>query len=343
MRRILRAVRAMMKAIWQKITTIFRVAVLVLSLTLLFVVSRTAIEWYQWLRTEIGTKLPAMTDLSGRSLLTLEWLQGNLSAFGNGIVLVAPVLLVLFVLLVLLGFLRRPFEPLEFLSELWKSLTQAVKSCWAFVAGNERWLALLYSLLKPGLLVFLLALFGVILTPPNPSNVTVKYKLPSTPPTLLPMSLHVNFDNAGIGDDRKLTTRGITLGSSRKAALQVTVNTLRECVTSEEEISIRVYGFASDDCFHGVPKRLSDCLNVQAANCRAKEVHRILENLTRNISGLKVEKPEQWQTFADMKEKRNSLMPSSPREAFADRVVVLRLSDLGICEIREFVEDALTR
>ena len=337
----------MMKSIWQMITMLFRVAVLVLSLTVLIVVSRTAIEWYQWLRTEIGPKLPAMTDLSGESLLTLEWLQGNLDTIGNGIVLAAPavlVLLVLFVLLVLVGFLRRPFEPFEFLRELWKSVTQAVKSCWAFVAGNERWLILMYSLVKPGLLVFLLALFGVILTsPPNPSNVTVKYVIPSTDPILLPMSLHVNFDNAGIDDDRKLTARGISLGSSRKAALQATVNMLRKCVTSEQEISIRVYGFSSNDCFHGVPKKESDCLNVQAANCRAKEVHRILEKLTSNIPGLKVEKPEQWQTFAEMKEKRNSLMPGSHRDAFADRVVVLCLSDLGICEIGEFVEDAPAR
>lgn len=326
---------------WQMIMMLFRVVVLVVSFALLTVVIGIALDWYVRLRTEVGMKLPAMTTLSGKNLLTLEWLPGNLAAIGNGLVLVAPALLALFLLLVLLGLLRRPFEPLEFLRELWKSLAEAVKSCWAFVAGNERWLVLMYSLVKPGLLIFLFGWFGVILTnPPSPSHVTVKYEIPSTDPILLPMSLHVNFDNAGIDDDRKLTTRGITLGSSRIAALQATVNTLRKCVTSEKEISIRIYGFASNDCFSGLLKEKSDSLNVQAANCRAKEVHRILEKLTRNIPGLKVEKPRQWQTFAEMKAKRNSLMPGSPRDAFADRVVVLSLSDLGICEICEIVEDA---
>ena len=300
-----------------------------IALIALLIISAIVIGWYQWLRTKIGGHLPSISGLSAQGLF--EWLTGILGTVGHGLLFALPALAILVLAIWY-------FDDLSGLcGQLWGSLRKAASSCVAFVVGKEQWRALIFSLLKPGMYFGLLALIlALYFSPDPPPAPPVRYIVSADDPVLLPVRLHVHFDNADIGNDRELTERGIALDTTRKTALQETVNVLRRCVTPRSEVTIQTYGFASEDSFGGLSKSANRDLNIEVANRRAKAVHDILEDLSRGITGLTIENPTSWSNFRTMKRQRDLMVPvpdNSRRDAFADRVVVLYLSDPGRCTV----------
>ena len=227
-------------------------------------------------------------------------------------------------------------NPAELLAKFWNSLIQATKSCLRFVRGasGESPNKLARSLLKPSLYISpLLILLGWYSTVPPPQPVLEPhYVVSETDPDLLPVHLHVNFDNATMDETDNLTGRGTTLDAARKTAMQVTVDSLRKCGSGVE---IKLYGFASEAPFFIDAPEKNNKWNVKVADRRARAVYEMLRGLA---PGMTIQEPEPWDDYEEMKSKRNSKIPvpeGSDRDAFADRVVVIYLSKPGDCMVVE--------
>ena len=329
MNRIARAMTAAWAKIKPKIETSFRVVVLLLALLfvlgviLLFAGLGIA---FGRLGTAFENQLTAMTVQP----LANQWLLEILAATGKGFLVLAPASAGVLIA-------RWYFADLFALcKELWKSLKEAARSCWTFLAGDNSWFALMSSLLKACIYVgsplVLAGLYGEVLPPDRPPE---QYVVSATDPVLLPVRLHVNFDNAEIDAvNHELTGRGVTLDTSRSAALQTTMNTLARCVTPDNNVAIRLYGFASEDPFRGLESDESASLNVEAADRRADAVYQALAALAGG--DVAIETPKQWDDLGQMERKRNAMIPvpeDTNRDVFADRVVVLYLSNSGTCTV----------
>ncbi len=128
-----------------------------------------------------------------------------------------------------------------------------------------------------------------------------------------------------------VTERGTTLHDVRRVRrvpLKEFVRKLRQCATSDRPVTIRPYGFASDDPFliPGIDPEESDELNVDAANRRARAVYDALNELISELiepeepGGMTVEAPAEWNTFEKMASERNSMIRVPDGSDHADRL-----------------------
>lgn len=224
-------------------------------------------------------------------------------------------------------------------------VVQFVNECLKLPTGRHSWFGLPG---RPGLLpsfaapCLILTVAGFLLgsyaaAPTEPSRPAVTYVFSSDSMlSILPIHPLVHFENAELGADGKLTGRGTTLNDARKGALTKIVEALRPCAAADRSVTIKPYGFASDDPFlvPGVDSEDSDRLNVDAANRRARAVHKALDTLIEREAGMTVEAPIVWETFERMQNERNSMIrvpEGAGRDPFADRVVLLRLPSTGVC------------
>lgn len=240
----------------------------------------------------------------------------------------------------------------QFGTSAFRSLIDEVKRLWhAGRPDSPRSPAgtVLLSLIKPGVSVlcaaFLLGTIGSF-----GSRLPATYVFPPDSP-LNVLAIHpvVHFENAEVNSSVEpfgLTDRGTTLNDSQKDSLKKFVQKLRQCATSEQPVTITLYGFASDDLFviSGVDKAKSNKLNVEAANRRAGAVYDALTELISELiepeepGGMTVEALAKWNTFEEMVGTRNSMIHfpegtdrDRDRDPFADRVVVLHPTSLGTC------------
>ena len=210
--------------------------------------------------------------------------------------------------------------------------------------GNDKRAGLLQSFLGPcphlAVLAFLVGSYGA--PPAEPSRPVAYVLSPDSMLSVLRVHPLVHFENAEVGPTDELTERGVTLSAARETALDEVVEALRPCAAPERPVTIRPYGFASDDPFldrfsDGI-RDDSDELNVAAANRRAEAVHAALAKLTESAApdepGMTVEAPIAWSGFDEMVEARNAMIrvpADSARDPFDDRVVVLRMMSTGAC------------
>ena len=226
------------------------------------------------------------------------------------------------------------------------SIGQFLKECLKIMLkGKPDWARLMSSFVTPGLFVFMAAfLLGSYSAPTEPRRPPVTYVFsPDFMLSVLPLNPLVHFENAAVGSAGELTERGTTLQDARRVPLKEFVQKLRRCAASDRPVTIKPYGFASDDPFltPGVDSEESDELNVDAANRRARAVYDALTELISELiepeepGGMTVEAPTEWNTFEEMTSERNSMIrvpDGSNRDPFADRVAVLRLMSFGACE-----------
>lgn len=271
----------------------------------------------------------------------------------TGVLVVVPLALVLMLAMQYVA------EPSKLLQGFIKSLAEALNLCRVFIITGHRGRELLPAFLKPALYVaatwFLVGWYSQVATQtpdptpdPTPPPVNAVYVVSEADRVRQAFSVHllVHFDNAAIEDEGELAERGVSLDDPRTARLRATVEALgRNCATAARGVSIRPYGFASDDKFRGLPADRSDELNVEVANLRGKVVHEALKRAVEDedVAGVTVEPPIQWRNLTQMTSERNSrirLAAGNDRNAFADRVVVLFLSDSGECRIQQSVSAA---
>ena len=236
------------------------------------------------------------------------------------------------------------------LTRFWTSIVRFLEECLKLAAGQASWLGepdragLLPSFLAPcPHLIAAAFLFGSYGAPTEPPRPPVTYVFsPDSMPSVLPIHPLVHFENAAVGAAGELTEHGTTLQDARRVLLKEFVQRLRQCATSSRPVTIRPYGFASDDPFEipGIDHAESNGLNVGAANLRALSVYDALTELISELiepeepGGMTVEAPTEWNTFKEMASRRNSMIrvpEESNRDPFADRVVVLHLTSFGTC------------
>ena len=250
---------------------------------------------------------------------------------GKILLVAAPALLVLVLLM------RYRSRPRELLTEFVESVKQALRSCWGFVVrGDSSWLACMFALVKPSL-YFAPPLFVIgWLLPFNPEKPPCPTA--TTQRVLQPVSLRVNFDNAKLDENRHLAEHGVTLEPASRTPLKAALAALDECVQlGARPVTVKLYGFASNDRFRGLTLRKSDKRNLEAANKRVKSAYETLQDLARDFDGVTIEAPDGWNTLDEMKKERELKIPvldGVDRDPVADRVVVLKPSALG-CEIKQ--------
>ena len=170
---------------------------------------------------------------------------------------------------------------------------------------------------------------------------------------LVPVSHHLHFENAAFEKGR-LSDRGVTLGSARKASVKRILEDLKKCADPENgPVTVKPYGFASDDEFRGSKPRENETRNLRAANERAQAVYDILQDLQKppkDFEWIKVEDPHQWHVpkewdhssesaeMTKMTKERACRIPvleGKKRDSFADRAAVLVLTNPGKCEVAQ--------
>lgn len=267
-----------------------------------------------------------------------EVVRGLLAALAEGAHVVVPMA---FAVALANHFLA---EPTKLFQEFLKSLVEAMKLSSVYVVRGQRGRELVPAFVKPSVYVavawFLVGWYSELdAVPPPPPPVNAVYMVSGADPGQ-PFSAHllVHFDNAAIDEQGELAERGVSLDDARTEDLRATVETLgRKCVTAERGVAIRPYGFASDDTFDGLPDE-SDQLNVAAANQRGRVVQEALVKIAEDVAGVTVEPAKVWKNLTQMARKRNSMIKfanENDRNAFADRVVILFVSDSGLCRIQQ--------
>lgn len=229
-------------------------------------------------------------------------------------------------------------KPAELYRKVVESLTQLFGVSIRFITSGASWRDLTFSYLKAGTYV------GIcILAPSFLINTTPTRSVPGSNPAyliaesvqhLLPVQLVINFANAELDEDGQLSNRGVALDDSRKRTLKTTMKTLAGCATADNVVTVKPYGFASEDGFRDLEGDKSNKLNVQVANRRAEAVYQALDAMP--FGSVEIKKPRQWNNFEEMEHKRNAMIQAcekSSRDAFADRVVVLYLSSSGNCTV----------
>ena len=164
--------------------------------------------------------------------------------------------------------------------------------------------------------------------------------VPEIKRVLLPLQLHVHFAKAELDDTNDLSATGVSVGSRHEWMLERTVEQLKQCTEyGQQPVTVRPYGFASDEEFTRLGKERNNRRNLQAANARARAVRERLEEL--DGSSIKVEEPYQWNELEPAKgmgkmvKTRCEMIPGplENRDPFLDRAVVLKIVDPGACEI----------
>ena len=239
---------------------------------------------------------------------------------------------------------------LVFLTTLGISYQTAKDSCRAFVFGGGSWkdsTISMFKLLKymaiPSL--YLGAWFSV--STANGNGIEPKNGPPAIKRVLLPVQLHVNFDNAELDKTGDLSDVGVSVGPAHDAMLKRMLEQLKQCTESgKRRVTVKPHGFASSDEFDGLLHPRSERRNLQAANARGRAVRERLQKLINEASedrfkGLEVTEARQWnelnyvEAVEEMKKTRNCMIPGpkEKRDSFADRAVVLEVEDPGACEI----------
>ncbi len=238
----------------------------------------------------------------------------------------------------------------EWLGSLYSALKRAWNDVKEYVLRGEDWHKVPLAFLKLGLYTaaaaFLLGWYGEVVSQTSPPAPVVRpaYAVSAADPdALLPVHLLVHFDNAAIDQDGEFTGRGVSVDNARREELRTTVETLGSCVAPGHEVTIQPYGFASDDGFRGLQHERSNQLNVEAANRRATVVHEALAMFADRVFGVAVEAPRKWKDLPTMIQARDSMVPvaeGNDRNAFADRVVILFVSDSGVCRMCRIQQSA---
>ena len=297
-----------------------------------------------------GLVLGAGFVRTGASFMETAWIPEELRRNADDLVSVMP--LAAAVLAAMHGGLPILFTRFS------TSIVRFLEECLKLPAGGHSWWSapgragLLPSFVVPFphliAAAFLVGSFGSPAEPPRPPVTPVTYVfspdsiLSRAQLSVLPLNPLVHFEKAAVGDAGELTERGTTLHDARRAPLKEFVRKLGQCATSDRPVTIRPYGFASDDPFliPGIDSEESDELNVDAANRRARAVYDALNELISELiepeepGGMTVEAPTEWNTFEKMTSERNSMIrvpDGSDRDPFADRVAVLRLMSFGAC------------
>ena len=280
-----------------------------------------------WAGLVVGTEFVQ----KGASFINVPWLPDELRSNADEIVSVMP--LAAAALAAMHGNLP------TLLAGFSKSIVMFLHECLKLAASEHFGRAgLLPSFLAPSPhLVAVGILFGSYGAPVEPSRPPLVYVAPDSMLSVLPIHPLVHFENAAVDGERVLTERGITLPDARRAMLKADLKALRPCAAPDRPVTIRPYGFASDDRFAipGVNRDESDRLNVAVANRRARAVYDALNRLIEeNELSIAVDEPFEWETFEKMREARNSMIrvpEGSDRDPFSDRVAVLHLMSLGAC------------
>ena len=293
-----------------------------------------------WMGLVLGTAFVR----AGASFMETAWIPEELRRNADDLVSVMP--LAAAVLAAMHGGLPILFTRFS------TSIVQFLEECLTLPAGKHSWwgepgqAGLVSSFLAPcPHLITAAFLFGSYGAPADPLRppVTYVFSPDSSMLSVLPLNPLLYFENAAVGSAGELTERGTTLQDARRVPLKEFVQKLRRCATSDRPVTIRPYGFASDDPFltPGVDSEESDVLNVAAANRRARAVYDALNELISELiepeepGGMTVEAPTEWDTFEEMTSERDSMIrvpDGSDRDPFADRVAVLRLMSFGACE-----------
>ena len=295
-----------------------------------------------WAGLVLGTGFVRM----GASFMETAWIPEELRRNADDLVSVMP--LAAAVLAAMHGGLPILFTRFS------TSIVRFLEECLKLPAGGHSWwgepgrAGLLPSFVVPCphliAAAFLFGSFGAPAEPPRPPipPVTYVFSPDSSMLSVLPLNPLVHFEKAAVGNAGELTERGTTLHDARRVPLKKFVQKLRQCATSDRPVTIRPYGFASDDPFliPGIDPEKSDELNVDAANRRARAVYDALNELIFELiepeepGGMTVEAPTEWNTFEKMASERNSMIrvpEGSDRDPFADRVAVLHLMSFGVC------------
>ncbi len=232
-------------------------------------------------------------------------------------------------------------EPLALFKQGVKSLAQLFRVSIGFITSGESWSDLTSSYLKAGTYVGICILASSFLVSTTPTSSVPDsnpaYLIAESVQRLLPVQLVINFANAELDEDGRLSNWGVALGATRETTLKTlkkTMKTLAGCGTTDNVVTVKPYGFASEDAFRDLERDKSNKLNVQVANRRAEAVYQALDAM--QVGSVEIKKPRPWNNFKEMECKRNAMIrvpESSPRDAFADRVVVLHLSSSGNCTV----------
>lgn len=256
-------------------------------LLLLFVVFGVLCLW-------AGLVVGTMFVQKGASFIDAPWLPDELRSNTRNIVSVIP--LAAAALAAIHGNLP------TLLAGFSKSIVMFLYECLKLIgSGHSGRAGLLPLFLAPSPhLVAVGILFGSYGTPVEPPRPPLIYVSPDSMLSVLPIHPLVYFENAAVDGERVLTERGITLPDARRAVLKEDLEALRPCATPDRPVTIRPYGFASDDSFAipGVDRDESDRLNVDVANRRARAVYDALNELiAENELSMAVEEPFEWETF----------------------------------------------
>ena len=137
--------------------------------------------------------------------------------------------------------------------------------------------------------------------------------------SLLPLSDHVHFDDAAIGANKELTGEGTQLTARGNEQLRETVAALgRLSKCREETITVRPYGFASDEPFRHLASddEKNSMLNQEAARLRGEAVQMALaehiENLGAAAAGIELAEAHSWNTIEEMQNQRDSKADTGP-------------------------------
>ncbi|MDE0127136.1 MAG: hypothetical protein OXN97_21430 [Bryobacterales bacterium] len=164
---------------------------------------------------------------------------------------------------------------------------------------------------------------------------------------LVPTTNRIHFAKASLERDGTLKSEGSDLTAADKNALQCTLSKLQLELGSERQVTVTLYGFASDEEFANLGCNESNRKNLEVADHRANAVHKELAN----HSWLTVRELERWlpaeskstvitERWNALRQKRRALVPQpdrreiecdvrdegssgSERDAWRDRVVVL--------------------
>ena len=234
------------------------------------------------------------------------------------------------------------------LGQLLTSIIEAANGCWEYILGRESYWSASKALVRPsaalaGLLLSGGIVYRVITNPVDCSECVADCPECVTPPpveqVLLPETLRIHFDNAGLNERRDgLSGKGVQVDPERTASLDAINATLAHCVDAETgSIDVTVHGFASDDNFDGLNKEKSEDFNLKAANHRAAAVHKALVDKVSNVT---VRRAKVLETYGEMIAKRDEMIlvkDGTQRDPFGDRVVLLQLSGdtAGKCRVMQ--------
>ena len=192
---------------------------------------------------------------------------------------------------------------------------------------------------------------------------------------LVPTTNRIHFGKARLDRDETLKSEGSDLPAVEKEALERTVRQLE--LGPERRATVTLYGFASDEEFTHLACKESNRKNLEVSDHRANAVYNELKALEAKHGWLTVNEPKRWlpaenkataiaKQWQALQKKRSELVPQpgkqefdcdargrgsrdpesdskvKKREAWRDRVVVLRWTVDETCEMPGENEGAVT-